>query len=89
VVDSLRYRNSGGETSVKIVKIRIYFHTYLFLHRSICHAGPVALIYRKAKDKMVPRGARNRWATGGNASISALASRLGFYVAAQFSQIMV
>ena len=31
VDDSLKYRNCATETSVKIVKIRKYFHAYLFL----------------------------------------------------------
>ena len=30
--DSLKYRNCATETSVKIVKIRKYFHAYLFSH---------------------------------------------------------
>tara|TARA_X000001036_G_C20205930_1_gene613587 strand:- start:45 stop:341 length:297 start_codon:yes stop_codon:yes gene_type:complete len=33
--DSLKYRNCATETSVKIVKIRKYFHAYLFLHTGV------------------------------------------------------
>ncbi len=33
--DSLKYRNCATATSVKIVKIRKYFHAYLFLHTGV------------------------------------------------------
>ena len=33
--DSLKYRNCATESSVKIVKIRKYFHAYLFLRTRV------------------------------------------------------